>query len=105
MPEPERPRSEDEQFGSGMRGKAERVVALALDACALNSTTAQRADLAYALDVLNEGFLGAAMSLARAAMTSHPKAMAALRSEKHRQSLEEVRAAFVAYRETRRKPV
>jgi hypothetical protein len=65
-----RPRQDVAHFETNRRGEAERAVALALEACSANATPAQLADLADAVDAFCDGLLGAAMSLARAAMTT-----------------------------------
>jgi hypothetical protein len=74
---------------------------MAIDACAAGATPNQLADLADAVDALTDGVLGAAISLARGAMVSYPKATGSLRPDDRRQTLDEIRAAFADYREKR----
>ena len=89
------------KFTTNARRDAEKAISLAIEACSKNATAAQLSDLADAVDALTDGVLNAALTLARAATTPHPKAEGALRPTKHQQTIEEIREAFAEYRATR----
>ena len=83
------------------RHEAEQTISVAISACEGGATSAQLSDLADAVDALRDGVLGAALTLARASMTSRPKATGGLRPDHRRQTLDEIREAFADYREQR----
>lgn len=80
------------------RQEAEQTIDVAMRACEAGATPAQLSDLADAVDALRDGVLGAAVTLARASMTSRPKTTTGLRPEHRRPTLDEIREAFADYR-------
>jgi hypothetical protein len=83
------------------RHEAEQTIAVAIGACEAGATPAQLSDLADAIDALRDGVIGAALTLARASMTSRPKTTNGLRPDHRRQTLDEIRDAFADYRQQR----
>lgn len=81
------------------RREAEQTIDVAMRACEIGATPAQLSDLADAVDALRDGVLGAAVTLARASMTSRPNTTSALRPDHRRQTLDEIRDAFADYRQ------
>lgn len=83
------------------RHEAEQTIDVAMRACESGATPAQLSDLADAVDALRDGVLGAAVTLARASMTSRPNTTGGLRPEHRRPTLDEIREAFADYRQRR----